>query len=47
MIFYLGIDNEIKKLIIILYYFYLGIKYNVYSELFKKRKKLRIFLLIK
>ena len=28
MIIYIGIENEIKILIIILYYFYLGIKYN-------------------
>ena len=40
---YLGIKDEIKILIIILYYFYLGIKHNVYSKLFKKQEEIKNF----
>ena len=38
---YLGINKDIKILIIILYYFYLGIKYNVCSKLFKKQEEIQ------
>ena len=44
---YLGIKDEIKILIIILYYFYLGIKHNVYSKLFKKQEEIKNFSLDK
>ena len=38
---YLGINKDIKILIIILYYFYLGIKYNVCSKLFEKQEEIQ------
>ena len=47
MYIYLGIKDEIKILIIILYYFYLGIKHNVYSKLFKKQEEIKNFSLDK